>query len=129
MRSNHQIIQDHYRASDRQDLTGMMADMAPDVRWTEAEGFPCAGTHVGVPQIIARVFDVLGRDWSDYRFELETLLDAGDRQVGIGTYSGVFRATGKAMRARVAHVWTLRDAQIVGFEQFTDTLLVTRAMA
>ena len=45
-RSNHQIIQDHYAASARQDLAGMLADVAEDVRWTEAAGFPCAGTRI-----------------------------------------------------------------------------------
>jgi hypothetical protein len=48
--------------------------------------------------------------------------------VGIGTYSGTYRATGKSMRARVVHVWRLEGPQIVQFEQFTDTLLVHQAM-
>ncbi len=64
----------------------------------------------------------------NYRFTLERLIDAGDTVVGIGTYTGTSRATGKAMAARVAHVWQVRDARVVAFEQFTDTLLVGQAM-
>ena len=128
MRTNLNIIADHYSASARQDLTSMMADVAPDVRWTEMAGFPCAGTWVGPEQVVEHVFKALGSAWSDYRFELAELIDAGDRVVGVGLYSGVYRKTGKSMKARVAHIWRLKEGKIVEFEQFTDTLFVAQAM-
>jgi uncharacterized protein len=129
MRSNYEIIQYHYAASDRGDLAGMLADVSPDIRWTEMAGFPCAGTWVGPQQVIDNVFAVLGSTWEGYQFKLERLIDGGDRVVGVGTYSGTYRATGKSMQARVVHVWRLEGGKIVAFEQFTDTLLVARAMA
>jgi ketosteroid isomerase-like protein len=128
-RSNTDIVAAHYAASARGDIDAMMADVAPDVRWTEMEGFPCAGTWTGPQQVAEKVFGVLGSEWMDYRFELESLIDAGDKVVGIGHYSGTYRKTGCSMRARVAHVWRLAAGRIVAFEQFTDTLLVARAMA
>lgn len=127
--SNVDIIQAHYAASDRQDIVGMMAHLAPEVRWTEMEGFPCAGTWVGPQQVIDNVFAVLGAAWERYHFKLERLIDGGDYIVGMGDYHGTYRATGKPMHARVVHVWQLKDRQVVAFEQFTDTLLVNRAMA
>jgi ketosteroid isomerase-like protein len=129
MRTPYQIISAHYAASDRGDLAGMVADLAPDVQWTEMAGFPCAGTHVGAQAVIDQVFTVLGRDWEGYRFTLTSLLDAGSQVVGVGTYTGTYRATGRAMTARVVHVWALEAGQVVRFEQFTDTLLVAQAMA
>jgi uncharacterized protein len=128
MRSNVQIIQAHYDASARGDIAGMMADVSPAARWTEMAGFPCAGTWVGPDEVVRNVFQVLGRDWSDYRFTLERLIDGGNEIVGVGTYSGTFKATGVAMSARAVHVWGLEHGRIVRFEQFTDTLLVARAM-
>ena len=128
MRSNLQIVSEHYAASDRGDLAAMLADVAPDARWTEMAGFPCAGTWVGPAQIAEHVFKVLGSEWNDYRMTLEALVDGGDCIVGIGTYSGTYKRTGRAMQARVAHVWRLTGGEIVAFEQFTDTLLVAKAM-
>ena len=128
MRSNLQIVSDHYAASDRGDIAGMMADVAPDARWTEMTGFPCAGMWIGPAQIVEHVFKVLGSEWDDYRMTLESLIDGGDCIVGIGTYSGRYKRTARAMQARVAHVWRLAGGKIVGFEQFTDTLLVAKAM-
>lgn len=128
MRTNLNIIADHYSASARQDLPSMMADVAPDVRWTEMAGFPCAGTWVGPEQVVEHVFKALGSEWIDYRFELAELIDAGDRVIGVGLYSGTYRKTGKSMEARVAHIWRLKEGEIVQFEQFTDTLLVAQAI-
>lgn len=128
MRTPLTIIADHYAASTRQDMAAMMADVSPDVLWTEMAGFPCAGTWVGPAQVIERVFKALGADWTRYRFELQELIDAGDRVIALGLYRGTYGKTGKSMQARVAHVWRLQDGKVVQFEQFTDTLLVAQAM-
>ncbi len=128
MSPNYNIIKAHYAASDRKDIAGMMADVSPTVRWTEMAGFPCAGTWVGPQAVIDNVFKVLGGAWDDYRFELEYLVDGDERIVGVGTYTGINRSTGKPMQARVSHVWQLEGGKVVQFEQFTDTLLVDRAM-
>ena len=128
MKSNLQIVAEHYAASARGGLAGMLADLSPQAAWTEMAGFPCAGTWIGATEVGAHVFAVLGRDWEDYTFVLERLIDGGEEVVGIGTYSGTYRKTGKSMRARATHVWRLAGGRIVAFEQFTDTLLVARAM-
>jgi len=129
MRTPHQIIADHYAASDRKDLEAMLADVADDVLWIEMAGFPCAGTHVGPAQVIEKVFKVLGTEWEGYRFVLERLVDGGDTVVGIGDYHGRHRKTGKDMHARVTHVWQVQGGKVRRFEQFTDTLLVAQAMS
>jgi uncharacterized protein len=129
MRNNLDIVRDHYAASARGDIQAMMAEVSPEVRWTEMAGFPCAGTWVGPQAVIDNVFTVLGAQWNGYRFELERLIDGGENVIGIGTYHGTFRATGKTMQARVAHVWRLQGARVIAFEQFTDTLLVRSAMS
>ena len=84
---------------------------------------------LGPQAVVDNVFAVLGRDWIGYRFELQNLVDGGDQVVGVGTYHGTFRTTGKEVQARVAHVWKLQDGKIVAFEQFTDTLFVRQAMS
>lgn len=129
MRSNLQIISDHYAASDRKDLPAMLADLADDVEWTEMAGFPCAGTHVGAAQIIDKVFKPIGAAWDNFGFKLERLIDGGATIVAIGNYSGTYRQTGKSMHVRVVHVWQLEGGKARRFEQFTDTLLVAQAMS
>lgn len=126
--SNADIITEHYAASDRGDLDGMLAPLADDVSWTEAAGFPYAGTYIGPDAVAAGVFQRIQDEWDDYTVAIDEVVDGGDVVVGIGTYSGTYRATGRFFAARVAHVWRLVDHRVVAFEQFTDTELVNRAL-
>lgn len=125
---NARIIAEHYAASDAGDLTGMLAPLAADVRWTEAAGFPYAGTYVGPQAVAEHVFERIQDEWDDYTLAIDEIIDGGDTVVGIGTYSGTNRATGRFFAARVAHVWRLGGGAVVAFEQFTDTELVNRAI-
>ena len=125
---NLDIIRDHYAASARGDLEGMLAAFAPDIAWTEMAGFPYAGTYHGAAAIVANVFARIGAEWEGFRVDVDELLDAGDTIVAIGSYSGTYRETGKPMTARVVHVWRLRDGKAVAFEQFVDTLEVAGAI-
>jgi hypothetical protein len=128
MRNTYELVRDHYAANDRRDLAGMIADIAPECRWTEMDGFPCAGTYIGPQAVVENVFKALGEQFDDYTFTLERLLDAGDEAVGIGNYTATYKATGKSMNVRVVHVWGGSDGKIRRFEQFTDTLRVAETM-
>lgn len=126
--SNADIIRAHYDASDRGDLAGMLAPFAPGIRWTEAAGFPYAGTYVGPDAVAENVFGRIQQEWDGYTVAIDEVIDGGDVVVGIGLYSGTYKATGRHFEARVAHVWRLDGGQVVAFEQFTDTEMVNRAL-
>jgi hypothetical protein len=128
MRNAYELARAHYDANDRRDLDGMLADIADDCRWTEMDGFPCAGTYVGPQAVVEGVFKPLAATFDGYTFTLETLLDAGDHAVGIGNYRATHKATGKSMDVRVVHVWRASGGKLRAFEQFTDTLRVAEAM-
>jgi ketosteroid isomerase-like protein len=124
-----QLIEDHYAASARGDLDGMVAPFAPGIVWTEMDGFPYAGTYHGVAAVREQVFERLGKEWTNYQAVPEEIVDTGEHVIAFGTYSGTYTATGKAMRARFVHHWTVHEGQVVHFEQFTDTHIVRQAMA
>jgi ketosteroid isomerase-like protein len=121
------VIADHYAASDRGDLDGMIADFADDIAWTEAAGFPLAGTYHGPEAVKTGVFMALGADWDGWAVHVDELVEEGGTVVAIGWYTSTHKATGKALHTRVAHVWRVRDEKVVAFEQITDTLPVRDA--
>ena len=127
--TNAQIIEAHYAASDVGDVAGMLAPFAPDIEWTEAAGFPLAGTYVGPQAIAESVFMRLQQEWQGFTVVVDEVLDADDTIVGIGTYSGTNRVTGKSFSARFTHIWRLEDGKVVRFEQVVDSALVVAAMA
>ena len=98
--------------------------VAENINWTEAKGFPYAGTYIGLENITKNVFNRLGSEWIDYKFTPEDYVVGDDKVVAYGTYSGTYKLTGIAFEARVAHVWKLRDGKIVSFEQFVDSQTV-----
>ncbi|GLY36760.1 hypothetical protein Amsp01_027840 [Amycolatopsis sp. NBRC 101858] len=121
------VIRAHYAASDRGDLPGMLAPLGPGTTWTEAAGFPYAGTYTGPDEVRRHVFEPIGRDWDGYRFTLADLLDAGDTVVGVGTYTGTHRRTGRSFTARVAHLWRFDGGEVISFEQIVDSAPVVAA--
>jgi len=102
--------------------------LAPEARWTEAAGFPYAGTYVGFEAIRTHVFARLGAEWDNYHTEIEGYAEGPGLVIAYGTYKGTYLATGKYMEARVAHVWKLHEGRIVSFEQFVDSQTVGAAL-
>ncbi|QAY63712.1 nuclear transport factor 2 family protein [Xylanimonas allomyrinae] len=129
MPTHHEIIAAHYAASAVGDLEGMLAPLTESTLWTEAAGLPSAGTYQGPDEVRTHVFEAIAREFDRYAFTLESLLDAGDAQVAVGTYTGTHRKTGKSFTARVAHVWRLEDGKAVTFEQIVDSVPVRDSTA
>lgn len=102
--------------------------VADDIHWTEAQGFPYAGTYVGLENVTKNVFDRLGSEWTDYKFTPEDYVASNEKVVAYGTYTGTYKLTGKEFTARVAHVWQLKDGKIISFEQFVDSKMVNNAI-
>ncbi|MBW4717816.1 nuclear transport factor 2 family protein [Saccharothrix obliqua] len=122
-----EVVRAHYAASDRGDLDGMLAPLAPDASWTEAAGSTYAGTYVGREAIVANVFQRIGAEWASFEASVAELFEAGDTVIALGAYTGVHRATGKSMTARFTHIWRVADGHVTSFEQVADTALIRGA--
>ena len=128
MPTNLDIVRATYEGTSEQNGRNLAAALAKDARWTEAAGFPYAGTYVGHEQIVANVFQRLATEWIGYQAKVDTYLCDGDRVSAFGLYSGTCKATGKAMTARFAHLYRLEGGKIVTMEQFVDSHMVRLAM-
>ncbi|MNY67859.1 SnoaL-like domain protein [compost metagenome] len=70
----------------------------------------------------------MGSEWIDYKFTPEDYVAGDDKVVAYGTYSGIYKITGKSFEARVAHIWKLKEGKIISFEQFVDSKPVIEAI-
>lgn len=98
-----------------------------NLEWIEMRGGPYGGVYKDAKSIRESVFDHLEEDWHDFKLTPQTFLEADQAVVVIGTYTGTNKLTGKALSARVVHVWQ-RKNETLYFEQFTDTALFLMAM-
>jgi len=128
MTTNLDIIRATYEGPSEQNGRNLESALAPDARWTEAAGFPYAGTYIGAEQIFANVFRRLATEWIGYQAKVHTYLSDGDRVAAFGVYSGTYRATGKTMSATFAHLYRLKDGKIVTMEQYVDSHTVQQAL-
>lgn len=122
------IIRATYEGTSEENGKNLLAALAPEATWTEAAGFPYAGTYTGADAIVANVFRRLATEWIGYSAKVHTYLADGDRVAAFGVYSGTYRATGKAMTATFAHLYRLKDGKIVSMEQYVDSAMVRDAM-
>ncbi|MEA5427694.1 nuclear transport factor 2 family protein [Arcicella lustrica] len=127
--TNLEIIKSTYEGKTSEENGKNLAKyVAEDITWTEAKGFPYAGTYVGLENVTQNVFSRLGSEWIDYKFTPEDYVASDDKVVAYGTYKGIYKRTSKPFEARVAHIWKLKDGKIINFEQFVDSLPVNNAM-
>ncbi len=123
------IVRDLYAALGRGDVPAFLGLLDEKVAWTEQEGFPYyTGTWIGPQAVLDGLVLRLVQDWDDFAVTADDCSTEGDRVVSFGAYSGVYKATGKKMRASFAHRWQVRDGKITRFDMFTDTLLIDRAL-
>lgn len=123
-----EILRKAYGAFATGDIPAVLAIFDPKIEWTEAEGFPYGGTYIGPEAVLQNVFMKLGTEWDGYSAKPTEFIDAGERIVVLGQYSGSYKATGRSFKADFAHVWTLHNGKAIKFVQYTDTALVRRAL-
>lgn len=128
MRSALEVVKAFYGAAATGNGAGMSEQLAPDVRWIEMEGTPYAGTYTGPAAVFAGVFGRLESEWENFQCTPERFHDAGASVAVSGWYTGKFRKTGKPLRCRVLHVWDVSGGKVTRFEQFCDTLIMSRVL-
>ena len=126
--SNLKSVQKVYEDFAKGDIFSVLGFLTPDTQWTEAEGFPYAGTYVGPKAVLEGVFMRLGSEWNGFAAVPDEFVDGGDTIVALGKYSGTYKATGKSLDVNFAHVWKVQDGKATSFVQHVDTLVVHRAV-
>jgi ketosteroid isomerase-like protein len=128
-RENVALIQGIYEGFAAGDVGAVLGAMSPGIVWNEAENFPYSdrNPYVGPQAVAEGVFARCIGEWDGFAVNVEEILDAGDTIVALGRYGGSCKATGKAMRPQMVHVWRVADGKAVAFQQYIDTLHVARA--
>jgi len=118
----------YYADGPEQIAKNLQAALAPRFEWTEAAGFPYAGTYRTMEEVGRNVFARLATEWEGYRAAVESFYDAGDTIIVTGRYLGKYKASGGNMDAVFAHIWNFKDGKIVKYTQNVDTKKVWDAI-
>ena len=117
------VVRGIYDAFGKGDIPAVLSKFAKEIEWREAENFIYAdrNPYIGPHAILEGVFMRIGSEWNGFAVTPDSILDAGDQVVALGTYSGTYKKTGKSVRAQMVHVWNIVDGKAVKFQQYTDT--------
>jgi ketosteroid isomerase-like protein len=128
---NVEIVRRLYEAFGKGDIPGVLGAFAKDIVWNEAENFIYAdrNPYVGPQAVLEGVFLRIVSEWNDFTVTPDSILDAGDQVVTLGTYSGTSKKTGKSVKAQMVHVWNLSEGKATNFQQYTDTKQFADAVA
>jgi ketosteroid isomerase-like protein len=122
-------VREAYAGYDRGDIADVIDVLAPDIEWSEpiVPGMPGSGTHRGRDSVKRDIFGRLGENWDVFRVMPEEFYDAGSTILVCGRMQLRSCATGNEVESPFAHVWTMRDGQVVRFRDFFDSFQVGAA--
>jgi uncharacterized protein len=124
MATNKEIVENAHASVASDDIPAALGAMADEIRWTEADGFPLAGTYVGLQAVLEGVFMRLGEIGDDFAALPERFLADGDTVVLLGSYGWKHKSSGEPAEVKMVHVWTLQGGKAVAFQQHVDTIKV-----
>ncbi|MBT8082629.1 MAG: nuclear transport factor 2 family protein [Gammaproteobacteria bacterium] len=122
--TNKEIIEGLYQSFASGDIPAVTGAFAENIAWTEADGFPLAGTYTGADAVVENVFMRLGEFSDNWGVSVERLVADGDTVVADGKYTWNHKESGQPCEVRMAHVWTLADGKVTAFLQHVDTARV-----
>jgi len=124
MATNKEIVEGAYASFAQGDVPAALGAMDESIVWTEADGFPLAGTYVGPQAVLEGVFMRLGEIGDEFAVVPDQYVAEGDTVVALGTYSWKHKSTGAPAQVKMVHVWTVADGKLATFQQHVDTVKV-----
>ena len=91
--NNKEIIQGLYQSFASGDVPAVLGAFDDKIEWTEADGFPLAGTYHGPQSVLENVFMRLGELGDNWGVKADRLIADGDTVVADGRYTWNHKAT------------------------------------
>lgn len=125
------IIQNIYDSFAKRDVEAVLSMMSKDIEWNEAESFPYAdgNPYIGPEAILVGVFGRIGEEWEYWNLvDLQLMAMENEMVLATGRYQGKYKKNGAVINLQMAHLWTLKDGEIIAFQQFADTMAISKAI-
>jgi ketosteroid isomerase-like protein len=116
---NAALIEQTYAAFGRGDIASVVANLADDVEWFAPATLPQGGQFQGKTGAV-QFFEGLGAAWEGLGLDVEGVGEVGENLVvGVVRADGILRGGGPSGYG-ATHVFTVRDAKITRFREYTD---------
>jgi ketosteroid isomerase-like protein len=126
-----EVVRGVYASFRSGDLPAVLAAMAADMEWREAESNPYqpnGSAWIGPDAVQQNLFRNVMKDWARFIVIAEQFHEAGDTIVVEGRYVANHNATGLKLDCQFCHVWKVRDGKLRSFQQYVDTAKFRQVM-
>ena len=117
---NVEIIRRIYVAYGRGDIEGAVAELDPEVEWSEPPRSPGAVRPYRGHEGARRSLSAWVRAWDEYRLELDELIDAGDQVLAKARQIVRGKGSGIEIEQPLFSVWTLRNGKVLRLRMYHD---------
>ena len=128
--TNREIIMALYAGFAIGDIDAVLALMADDIVWHEAENNKWAdgNPYIGPQAVAAGVFARVPDEYESFAVEIGHVIEDGDTVAMQGRYNAKVKASGAQINPQVVHWWTVTDGKIAAFQQHVDTFALAKAL-
>jgi uncharacterized protein len=125
---NTRLVQQAYENFKAGTIQALLSMCSGDIEWQlpEIEHVPFVGKRQSREQV-GQFFASLGEEQEVLEFEPKEFIAQGDKVVALGHYVWRVKSTGRRFEGDWAHVFTVREGQIVRFQEYTDTAAAAAA--
>ncbi len=124
------VIDGLYKSFSTGDIPAVLAVLDEKVIWMEAEGnaYADGNPYIGPDAVLNGIFARVGAEHDYFKLEdIELHEMSGNKVLATLRYDAKVKETGKTFNAQVAHLWTLKEGKIIGFQQYVDTKKLAEA--
>ena len=125
---NRQIVEQAYVTFKAGDIPTLLQSMSENVTWQlpEIENVPFSGKRQG-RGAVGEFFSTLASLMDAHSFEPREFIAESDKVVVLGHYVWQVKANGRTFEGDFAHVFTVRNGQIVAFHEYMDSAALAKA--
>lgn len=119
---NAKVVQQAYQHFKQGNIPAVLELMTENVEWhlPEIENIPFSGPRVGRGKV-GEFFSSLAQHQDVLQFEPQQFVADGEKVVALGQYEWKVKKTGRTYKSPFAHVFTIRDGRVTGFNEYLDT--------
>jgi ketosteroid isomerase-like protein len=117
--ANVEAVRRSWEAFNRSDLDAFFADTADEIEFEEDPAFPEAGVYRGRDEIRGYLAS-FQEQMADHRFEIEEMLDLGDRVLALLHETARGTTSGANVNQAPAFLYDFRDGSIVRVRAYLD---------
>jgi ketosteroid isomerase-like protein len=122
--NNVEMLKQGYRNFAEGKIEAVLELFHPEIEWNACTGFPFItgdGLFIGPDAVVQNILSQIPKHYEGFHIEIQELFGSEDKVVMVGHYTGIWKATGKKIKANATHVWTVKDGKLTHFFQAVDT--------